>query len=78
MVVEEVQEGVENPTIPYVGKLGGIAGAVGLFIGLMLMKMLDPAADSAADWVSAQIAGITGVNPQTGETGGNTAPIGGA
>jgi len=68
MVVEEIQEGATNPTIPYVGKLGGVAGAVALFMGLLLMKFLEPAADSAASQVSGIVANITGYNPESGTT----------
>lgn len=67
--VKEIKEGATNPTIPFVGQMGlSVATVVSLFIGFGLIGVLKPAGENAADWVSAKISQMTGVNPQTGQT----------
>lgn len=79
MAAEEITEAAQNPVIPYLGEVDlGPALIVALFVGLMLMKIIEPASENAAGWVSGQVESLTDFNPQTGQTGGNTAPIGGA
>lgn len=79
MAVNEIKEGATNPKLPYIGEIGGIAALVAVFVGLLLMRLLEPIADNAADSISQQVADLTGFNPQTGETNsGSQAPLGGA
>ncbi len=79
MALEDVSEAAKSPVIPYLGEVDlGIGLLVALFVGFLLMKIVEPASEEAAGWVSQKIGEMTGINPQTGETGGNTAPVGGA
>ena len=79
MALADVQDAVGSPVLPFIGETDLSVGLiVALFIGLMLMALIKPASENAADWVAAQLGNLTGFNPQTGQTGGNQAPVGGA
>jgi hypothetical protein len=72
-------EGASNPILPIVGEVDLSAQVIiGLFVGLMLVALIRPASENAADAVANLISNVVGINPQTGQTGGNTAPVGGA
>lgn len=78
-MLEDVKEGAEKPVLPLVGQTNlGPGLVVALFVGLFLMAFIQPLSQAAASRAAAGVEGLTGINPQTGESGGNTAAFGGA
>lgn len=72
MVLEEAKDGATNPILPVVGEVDlGVGLAIALFVGLFMLKFIEPLSENAADYVSNRIASATGINPSTGETADN-------
>lgn len=68
MAVEEIQEGLKNPKIPFVGDIGSIGAIVALVVGMVLWQFLQPVSDTLADSIANTIAQFTGFDLQQGGT----------
>jgi len=76
MALESVREGAGNPVMPLIGEADlSLKLIVALFVGLMIISLIRPASENAAQYVAGIVGNVVGVDPVSGESSG---PLGGA